>query len=116
MPTATDVSGETAPLTIRDYFVTDATAATATAVFVVAVSDGTTTTIGRFSVEVNKEDNGVVSVNDLARSPTTETILIFTGIDETTETDGGVRGAVTYHWQQCLGSLGDNCLIDEGIP
>ena len=107
-----DVSGETAPLTIRDYFVTDATAATATAVFMVTVSDGTTTTIGRFSVEVNKEDNGVVSVNNLTRSPTTETRLIFTGIDETTETDGGVRDPVTYHWQQCLGSLGRDCSTD----
>ena len=107
-----DVSGETAPLTIRDYFVTDTTADTATASFVVAVSDGTTETTGMFSVVVNKEDNGVVSVDDLTRSPTTETILIFTGIDETGETDGGVRDAATYHWQQCLGSLGNDCSID----
>ena len=112
---ATDVSGETAPLTIRDYFVTDATAATATAIFMVAVSDGTITTIGRFSVLVNKEDNGVVSVDNLTRSSTTETRLIFSGIDETSETDGGISGAVTYHWQQCLGSLGNDCLIDAGV-
>ena len=110
-----DVSGETAPLTIRDYFVTDATADTATAIFVVAVSDGTSTTIGRFSVVVNKEDNGVVSVDNLARSSTPETRLIFNGIDEMGETDGGISGAVTYHWQQCLGSLGNNCLIDAGV-
>ena len=111
---ARDMSGDTASLTIRDYFVTDATADTATASFVVVVSDGTTATIGMFSVVANKEDNGVVSVNDLVRSPTTETRLICTGIDETSETDGGVRGAVTYYWQQCLGSLGNNCSIDAG--
>ena len=109
-----DVSGETAPLTIRDYFVTDATADTATAIFVVVVGDGMTETTGIFSVVVNKEDNGVVSVDDLTRSPTTETRLIFTGIDETGETDGGVRDAATYHWQQCLGSLGNDCSIDVG--
>ena len=108
-----DVSGETAPLTIRDYFVTDATATTATASFVVEVSDGATTTTGVYAIVVNKEDNGVVSINDLTRS-TTETILIFTGIDATGETDGGVSGTMTYHWQQCLGSLNRNCLIDEG--
>ena len=110
-----DVSGETAPLTIRDYFVTDATADMATAIFMVAVSDGTSTTIGRFSVVVNKEDNGVVSVDNLTRSPTTETRLILSGIDETGETDGGINGAVTYHWQQCLGSLGNDCSIDAGV-
>ena len=112
---ATDVSGDTASLTIRNYFVTDATADTATAIFLVAVSDGTTETIGRFSVVVNKEDNGVVSVDNLTRSSTTETRLILSGIDETTETDGGVRGDVAYQWQQCLGSLGNDCSIDAGI-
>ena len=113
--TEADVSGATALLTLRDYFVTDANAATATAIFVVSVSDGMIETTGMFSVEVNKEDNGVVSVNNLTRSPTTETRLIFTGIDKTTETDGGVRGSATYHWQQCLGSLGDDCSIDVGV-
>ena len=111
---ADNVSGRSALLTIQDYFVTDATATAATANFVVIVNDGTTSTITMMPVVVNKEDNGVVSVANLVRSPTTETRLIFANIDETTETDGGVSGAVTYHWQQCLGSLGNNCLMDAG--
>ena len=111
---ADNVSGRSVRLTIQDYFVTDATATATTANFVVIVNDGTTSTITMVSVVVNKEDNGVVSVADLVRSPTTETRLIFANIDKTTETDGGVNRAVTYHWQQCLGSLGNNCLIDAG--
>ena len=83
-------------------------------VYTITVDDSFSTASAELKFIANKENNGVVSVNDLVRSTTTETRLIFTGIDETSETDGGVRGAVTYHWQQCLGSLGNDCLIDAG--